>query len=50
MLRLKVVVDKPTVFLNVGISNTAAISKTNKLEKYHKFDEYESTTTEIGDK
>jgi hypothetical protein len=50
MLRYKVLVGTPTVFLNAGISNTVAISKTNTLEKYHKFDEYESTATEVADK
>lgn len=50
MLRYKVLVGNPIVFLNVGISNSAAISKTNMLEKHHKFDQFESTTTEVADK
>jgi hypothetical protein len=50
MLRYRILVGAPTIFLNVGISNTAAIAKTSTLEKHHKFDEYESTTSEAADK
>jgi hypothetical protein len=50
MLRFKVLAGNPAVFLDAGMSNTMPVAKTHKLEKYHKFDEYESTTTEVADR
>lgn len=50
MLRFRVLVGTPTIFLSAGISNTAAIARKNTLEKHHKFEEYESTTSEVADK